>query len=282
MNFDTTHAFHLPSFPEDLPLTGKTIVVTRAESQSQSFCQQLSAYGASVLKVPTIQIVSTNNTRPIQAALARLHHYDWVIFTSTNGVEHTLKRLSEFNLSTAMLKTCQIAAVGSATAEALHQNQIHVDLQPDEHVAEALVKALEERHAISGQRFLLLRSRIARQTLPQGLTQAGGKVDDIAVYDTIGAPIGEAVLHLIEQLKQQRVDLITFTSASTVTHFHRLMTPALQECPTLLQNVRLACIGPITRQTLIATFGCVDIEANPYTTSGLLSAILQYYQQAQK
>ena len=179
-------------------LSGKRVVITRPEAQAQPFIDALVAAGAQPILFPTIQIAPIPDNASLDSALVRLTAYDWVVFTSVNGVQVTLERMRMLNIACETLNACHIAAIGPATSAALIDSGIRVTLQPDEYVAEAMVDTLAKRDAIGGQKFLLLRADIARPTLREQLTAGGGLVDEIPVYQTVcGQPDPEAFAELL-------------------------------------------------------------------------------------
>jgi uroporphyrinogen III methyltransferase/synthase len=246
---------------EHLPLFGRRIVLTRAEEQAGESAEQLRRLGADVIAAPTIEIVEPSSWAPIDAAIAQLEIYDWLIFTSRNGVERFLSRLDASERDLRAIKG-SIAAIGPATAEALAQARLKVDCLPEEFVAESLLDAFEAE--LTGKKVLIPRAEVAREVLPEGLRQRGARVDVAPVYRTV-VPTSSA---LRDTLAAKRPDWITFTSSSTVRQFVEM---AGEEA---LQGVGVASIGPITSAT-IREYGVEPtVEANPHTMDGLIAAIV--------
>ncbi len=247
-------------------LTGKRIVITRPAAQSQPFIDSLIAVGATPILFPTIQIVPLADSSLLDSALANLSAYDWIVFTSANGVRLALERMQQLNFSVGTLNAHQVAAIGPATAKALTDQGIRVALQPDEYVAEAIVESLKKRGAITGQRFLLLRADIARPTLREQLIANGGLVDETPVYQTVrGQPDSTAYAEL-----RCGVDVITFTSSSTVRYFCELLG---DEAIKIAVNAQIMCIGPITAQMARELGLHVAATAREYTVPGLLNVM---------
>src|SRR5258708_13724119 len=224
------------------PLAGKRVVVTRAEAQADEFINMLRQAGAAPILFPTIEIQQIPDNQALDSALSNLKDYDWIIFTSTNGVRIVLDRMVALSLSPAALNGFHIAVIGPATEMSLRKYKIKVDIQPQDYVAHALYNTLITKGLVAGQRCLLLRANIARPVLREQLIAFGAKVDEIAVYHTLlGKPTREAYAHL-----RAGVDIITFTSSSTVRNFFELLG---DEAQSILDGARVVCIGPVTAET---------------------------------
>lgn len=257
---------------ESKPLFGKRIVVTRALEQAGDFTRLLEKQGAEPLSFPTIKTTAPTDLKPLDRAIARLSSYDWAIFTSVNGVKYFFERLSKLGKDLRDLKGVKICAIGPMTAKAITALRIKVDLTPKEFKAEAIIASLGKRR-INGKRFLLARAMEAREILPVEIKRLGGKIDVVPSYKTI-RPTKEAG-ELKERLRQGSVDMITFTSASTVTNFMRNFKKA--EAATLLKGVSIACIGPITADTAKGCGLTVDIMPKDYTIPALAEAMAIYF-----
>ncbi|HYO09586.1 MAG TPA: uroporphyrinogen-III C-methyltransferase [Tepidisphaeraceae bacterium] len=257
---------------ERRPLFGQTIVVTRTRQQASDLSQRLEDLGAGVIEAPTIEVHPPTDASHVDAALARLHEYDWVIFTSANGVAETKRKLLHFGLDARAFGKAKVAAIGDATAEAIRQQLcLSVELCPESFVAEALADALVERGA-SGRNFLMLRADIARPVLRERLDAAGAAVvHDVAVYETRRA--ASLPPHLLDALDEARVTCVTFTSSSTATNFVELLGPDYRA---KLSGVKLASIGPITTQTLQRLGLQPAVQADRYNVEGLVAAIQQH------
>lgn len=245
---------------EKLPLFGRRIVLTRADEQAGESAEQLRRLGADVVAAPTIEIREPSSWAPADEAIAKLETYDWLIFTSRNGVERFLARLNASERDLRAVKG-RIAAIGPATAEALAAARLKTDCVPEEFVAESLLEALDAD--LTGQKILIARAEVAREILPEGLRQRGASVDVAPVYRT-AVPDGAA---LREALAARKPDWITFTSSSTVRHFVEMVG---QDG---LRDARIASIGPVTSATLREYGAEPTIEAAPHTMDGLIEAI---------
>lgn len=255
---------------ESRPLFGQTIVVTRTRQQASDLSDRLSELGADVIEAPTIELAPASDQGQIDHALSRAGEFDWLVFTSANGVEFAKKRLLEIGKDVRALGKVKVAAIGDATAAAIREHlAITPDLSPTRFVAEALADEFAHRGEIAGKRFLLLRADIARPILVERLI-AGGAADvlDIPIYETrIPASLPEP---LLAALSAGEVNWITFTSSSTAKNFAQLLGP---DYAAKLKNVRLASIGPITTQTLNDLGLPPTIQAQDYDIPGLVHAL---------
>jgi uroporphyrinogen-III synthase len=250
-------------------LAGKRVVVTRAEGQSVQLVAMLREAGAVPIVFPTISIAPLDDTSELDTALRNLNRYDWAIFTSINGVTNVLARMQALGIPPSAFETCKVAAVGPATEALLRQQGINVALRPDEYVAEDILAGLLKHRPITGQRFLLLRVDVARAVLRDQLMTAGAIVDEIHVYrTTLGEPDENAYAEL-----RAGVDIITFTSSSTIHNFFTLLG---DEALSIMNNTVIACIGPITAETAREMGLHVDVAATEYTVSGLMSSLEKY------
>jgi len=257
---------------EHKPLLGKTIVVTRARQQASELVNRLNELGAQCLECPTIEVVPPNDTKPLDEAIERLATYDWLVFTSVNAVNFFFDRLFAVGRDVRALHHMRTAVVGPATEKRLFDFGIKSDIVPQSYRAESVVKAFGGQD-VSGKKILLPRAKKARPVLPAELAKMGAVVDDITVYET--QAVADDANSLITKLKEGAVDLITFTSSSTVKNFYALLPPDPLE--TMLQGVSIASIGPITADTARDLGFKVDIIAESYTIPGLCEAIQQYY-----
>jgi uroporphyrinogen III methyltransferase/synthase len=257
------------------PLWGKRIVVTRAREQASALSERLRELGAEPLEYPVIAFAPAEDRRPLEDAIAHLRDYDWIIFTSANGVRFFFERLRAAGLTAAALDGMRAGAIGPATAEALRSAGLEPAFVPDEFVGEAVIAQIGE---VAGKRILLPRADIAREALATGLEAKGAQVDQVVAYRTV---LGEPKSDIAGLLREGRIDAVTFTSSSTVKNFFaQLEASGLNpdEARKLLKNVTLAAIGPITAHTA-GEFGLeVDVEAEQYTIDGLVDALLQAWQ----
>jgi uroporphyrinogen III methyltransferase/synthase len=257
---------------ERRPLFGKRIVVTRTREQASDLVRALSGLGADCFEFPTIRIAPPDDAGPLDRALAELESFDWVVFTSVNGVSWFFKRLFDSGRDVRAMGHLRTAAIGPATAERLKSFGLASDLLPESYQAEAIVAALRGQD-VAGRVILLPRAQEARLVLPQELMAMGASVRDVAVYKT--EPASADGRALIARLEARSVDLITFTSSSTVKNFKALLPK--DRFAELTAGVAAACIGPVTADTARESGLDVRIEARTYTIPGLCDAILAYY-----
>jgi len=244
---------------ERLPLFGKRIVVTRAKGQADALSSRLEALGACVLEIPTIEIRPAADTAPLDRAIANLSSYDWLIFTSANGVCFFIERLDQSAADLRSLRA-RICAIGPATRAAIEALHLKVDLMGQEYVAESLLAAFAA-HDLAGQRVLLPRAAVARDLIPSELARRGASVDVVEAYRTVPPESGPEF--------PPGVDAVTFTSSSTVQNFVALYGVAA------LRGAKAVSIGPITTRTARALGIEIAAEANPFTIDGLVEAIVR-------
>lgn len=248
------------------------VLITRPISQSVEFANRLKEAGFEVVLFPVIEIQSEEDQRALDQALDQLNKYDWVIFTSVNGVRLFFNRLRERNLSFPTPDSAQLklAAIGPKTALALQQQGVSVDWVPSEYVAEAILPGLGD---LNGKWVLLPRAKIARSALPNAIQKAGGIVHEIALYRTETVKVDQSSLAIFDQ----DIDWITFTSPSTVHHFVEILLNHQLDPFRLKGNPKIVCIGPITTQAAKTEGYSVELIAQEYTTAGLVQALLNYY-----
>ncbi|MEW6159125.1 MAG: uroporphyrinogen-III C-methyltransferase [Verrucomicrobiota bacterium] len=259
---------HLNWF-EHRPLFGKRVVVTRTREQASQLSRQLLELGAEVLEIPTIKIVPPDNKEDIKDAILGLNEYDWIIFTSPNGVTAFFDYFFIAFDDLRDIGGVRIAAVGPATAAKLKELHLRVDLMPEEYVAAKIVNALIGYQSIENLRILLMRAQVANRDLPKKLEELGAIVDDVACYKTV--PETEDFTGAAARLLEQGADWITFTSSSTVEHFHARfdLLQLLKKFP----QVKLASIGPETSKALQALGLKPAFEARPHTIEGLVNGL---------
>jgi uroporphyrinogen III methyltransferase/synthase len=251
------------SWYEKLPLHGQRVVVTRAREQAGAIGGLLRALGAEVIELPTIEIQPARDYSALDGALANLNEYDWLIFTSANGVRCFFERL---DLSAADVRSIRgrICAIGPATREWIERSHLKVDVTATEYVAEGLLEALRQ-YNLAGARILIARAAEARDVLPRELTRRGARVDVVEAYRTVApANLGADAASILTR----KPDWIAFTSSSTARNL------AAAAGPSALEGVRTASIGPVTSATLRELGIPVTVEASVYTVSGLVDAIL--------
>jgi uroporphyrinogen III methyltransferase/synthase len=260
---------------EGRPLLGKRIVVTRARQQASDLVRLLSDQGAECLEYPTIEIMPPKDPEPLKQAVERLAAYDWIVFTSVNGVIYFFEQLFATGKDVRALGHIHTAAIGPATAGRLLQYGLTSDIVPQTYRAESVVEAFG-KVKLKGKKILLPRAADSRPILPKELKKMGATVDEIPAYETVKA-VGNTD-DLVQNLKNNHIDLITFTSSSTVKNFKALL-PA-ENFTKLIQGVTIASIGPITSDTAKELGFDVHITAEDYTIPGLVEAILQYYKKS--
>ena len=253
-------------------LAGRTILITRAREQSGEFASRLVDLGAEVIEFPTIEIVPPLSWKELDQAIDRLQTYDWVIFTSVNGVDFFWGRLNEKMKKPQVPSTLKFCAIGPATARQLQEKGIRVDYTPKKFVAEAILQGFEKMD-IRGKRILLARVKQARDILPKGLRTLEAEVEVVEAYRTIKPRGGAKRLKNI--LTNGKVDVITFTSSSTFIHFVELLKK--EELGKLLKGIAIACIGPVTAQTAESLGMTVHIQPREYTIPSLTQAISEYF-----
>jgi len=259
---------------ESMPLAGKRILITRAREQASTFAAVLEAAGAEVVEFPTITIVPPDSFAPLDAAIRQLRKYQWIIFTSSNGVRFFWERLQQAGRDVRELHGITICAIGPATAAALSALGIQADLVPAEFKAEALVEAIGV-DGIRGTRVLLPRAAEAREVLPKELARRGAEVDVVPAYRTVrSAPEAEPVRAM---LRDGNIHAVTFTSSSTVKHFLELVGG---EARHLLRGVVVASIGPITADTAARHGIASDVVPEKYTIPALADALIRHFRKS--
>ena len=261
----------------DQSLKGITVVVTRAASQAAELSDALESYGAKVFVCPTIEIREPDSYDRLDEALDHLYGYDWLIFTSANGVEFFMKHLAERGLNVADLDEIKVCAIGQRTAEKLHDAHTHVDVVPAQSTAEGVFTALSEfvggAEHLRGLNILLPRAASGRDVLPKALEDAGARVDVVPTYQTV----------LPENLDRGRFramlagsgDCIAFTSPSTIKNLAKLFDT--HDLGNALRGVVIACLGPITAAAA-AEYGLrVHIQPGQQTVKELAAAIAKHY-----
>ena len=260
---------------EERPLYGKTVVVTRAREQASDFRLLLEEKGAQCLEFPTIEVVPPTNWDLVDQAIDHLDHYDWLIFTSINGVHFFFQRLREKGRDVRALHRARIAAIGPKTAAGLEERGLLLDLIPSEYRAEAVIDGLGAEE-VRGKSFLLPRAARAREILPEKIKEMGGQIDVVPVYETI-RPTGKSE-EVRDLLKKGVVSCITFTSSSTVENFAGMFPE--DDLPSLVEKASIACIGPITAQTAREYGLEVKIMPGEYTIEALAAKVVEYFSQS--
>ncbi|SPD75811.1 Uroporphyrinogen-III C-methyltransferase [uncultured Desulfobacterium sp.] len=260
---------------ENRPLFGKRIVVTRARQQASGFVSDLTRLGAQCIEFPTIEIAPPQSWGALDKAIDHLEDFQWLLFTSVNGVKYFLERLKFHHKDIRDLKGLKIGAIGPKTAEAWTTLGIIPDLLPDEYRAEAVIECFKKIGPIEGLKILLPRASSARDVLPDELTKMGVEISVVPAYQTILAD--QNTQKAREMLKDSKVDMVTFTSSSTVLNFIDMFSEDSAELIKWMNHVAVACIGPITAETARKKGLSVDLCPAVYTIEALTDSIVDYY-----
>ena len=259
---------------ERRPLFGKRIVVTRAREQASGFLARLAELGADCIQFPTIQVVPPESWDPLDRAIRALEAYGWILFTSVNGVRFFFERLEALEKDARALRGARVGAIGPATAEALRRRGIRPDLVPDEYRAEAVVEGLG-KESLASVRVLLPRAEKAREVLPEELERRGARVDVITAYRTVKPDRDTSRVR--DMLERGEIDLITFTSSSTVTNFLEMFGGEEEAVRGWVKRATVACIGPITAKTAEKLGLSVDVVPTDYTIDSLTEAVVKHF-----
>lgn len=253
-------------------LAGKTILITRTREQSGDFATQLNKLGAEVVEFPTIEIAPPTRWKEVDQAVDRLKSYDWIIFTSANGVNFFWQRLQERGKSLRLPPSLKVCAIGPATASQLKNKGISVSYVPKEFIAESILDGFKRKRT-EGKRILLARAKKARDILPKGLKKMGAEVDVVEVYRTVRPKGGSKKMKNL--LTDEKIDVVTFTSSSTVNHFADLFKK--EDLKNLVRGIAIACIGPVTARTARERGLKVRIQPKQYSVPALARAIADYF-----
>jgi len=254
---------------EQKPLFGKGIVITRPQRQADDLARLLISEGAYPISFPTIKIVPPANWHGLDEAIDKLTTYNWLIFTSANGVQFFFERLREKNKDIRDLKGIKICCIGPATARQIEDKGIKVDLVPEQFIAEGILESFAVMD-LKGRKILIPRAAKARDVLPEGLKKFGASVDVVAAYQTVNS--GKKKEDLAVLISDNKVDVLTFTSSSTVTNFVEIMG---RDFP-LPAHVDVACIGPVTAATAKKAGFKIDISHEEYTMEGLVQSLVEH------
>jgi len=257
---------------ERRPLLGKTIIVTRSRAQASDLVRRLQELGAECIQLPTIKVADPDTWQPLDDAIDGLASFQWIVFTSVNGVDFFFRRLKARGKDARALGAIKTAAIGPATAERLADFGLLTDLMPENYRAEAVVEAFAGHH-VKGAKILLARAAEARAVLPEQLAAMGARVVEVPVYKTLAETPDQALLDRL--FNRRPADMLTFTSSSTVTNFHRLAAGAGYNGPEAAAAV--ACIGPITARTAGKLGYEVSAVAETYTIDGLCREIVNFF-----
>jgi len=256
------------SWYEKRPLSGKRIVVTRTRKQASELSNRLRALGAEIVELPTIRIEPPTDLREFAELVQDAHSYDWIVFTSPNGVEAFFEMFFKLYDDAREIGGVRIAAIGPATAQRVKDYHLHVDLQPEEFVAEAIVREFARQGGVENLRILIARAEKARDVLPKELSGLGAIVDEGFAYRTV--PETRDATGARRRLLEEGADLITFTSSSAVENFVALDLP-------WPKGMQVASIGPVTSKTAREQGLKIDIQARRYDIEGLVEAIRSFF-----
>ncbi len=257
---------------EKRPLFGKRILVTRTREQASELVRLLEDQGADCVEGATIALDEPDSWEPLDNELSKLGDYQWLLFTSINAIRFFFQRLYEKGMDVRDLKGPKVAAVGTATADILKEYGLIADLVPEEFTGEGLANSLIAQ-GVDGNNILLPRAKKAREILPEMLSERGANVNIVPVYQNVRPKDYDMVR---EELSEGNVDLVTFTSSSTVTNFLDMLGDEREE---FLKGVKIATIGPITRKTAEREGLSVDVQPEMFTIPSLVKSILDYYQE---
>jgi uroporphyrinogen III methyltransferase/synthase len=252
----------------NLPLLHKRILITRAREQAEEFSSRLKDYGAKVISFPTIEIIPPDDWRPVDQAIEKLDTYDWLIFTSVNGVRSFTRRMKEKRKEISALNRKMICAIGPRTKKELEERGLEVTYIPSEYRAERVVEGLKDQ-GINGVKILMPRAKGARRILPNALREAGAVVDEVKTYKAISPAKSKDSL---EEILRNGIDVVAFTSSSTVRNFMKLVSSR-----NFLDGVTVAVIGPVTEETARRCGLKPTIVPFEYTIPGLVKAITEYF-----
>ena len=255
------------------PLFGRRIVVTRSSEQASELVRMLEELGAETIAVPTIRILPAEDQQAIEDACDASETYDWIVFTSINGVEHFMTRFLAHR-DIRDLKGVRICAVGAATTAGIERYGIRVDMTPPEYRSEAIVATLLEREDLSGKRVLLPRADIAREILADELRKAGAEVIELATYRSVAAAEGSTP-DVYRMLLDRQIDAVTFSSASTVRNFAQLL--GADQAADLLRTTTVAAIGPVTAEAAQQLGIATTVMPDTYTIPSLVEALVLHF-----
>ena len=253
-------------------LRGKRILITRARTQAKPLVQAIDALGGEVVEFPTIEIRPPDTYGPLDQAIEQIKIYDWLIFTSANGVERFLARFEKLEKNLADLAGIEIATIGPETAKRLEAAGISPGFVPQLYQAEGILETLAGK-TLQGKKILIPRAAKARDILPETLRRQGAQVDVVVAYQTVLPQVD--VPALCRVLSEGGIDMVTFTSSSTASNFAVMLSG--QDLPRILARIAIACIGPITKKTVEDLGLRADVVAAEFTIPGLVSAIADYF-----
>jgi uroporphyrinogen-III synthase len=264
------------SFKKKGVLSGVRVLVGRSRHQAGALSTELRKLGASVIEIPFIEIRKPRSFGALDSALKNLASYDWLILTSTNGVEAMWARMARLRIGDGEFDHLHIAAIGPATKQAIEQHGAKVDVVPKKYIAESVVRLLKKK--VKGKRVLLVRAKVARDVIPRELRRAGASVDVVEAYETVVPQDSRKRLRSLLKNAKKRPQVVTFTSSSTVKNFVKLVGgQSAARRRSTLDGIRMASIGPVTSATLSKLGLKVDIAAKEFTVPGLIAATAKWF-----
>lgn len=260
--------------PPALPLAGKRVIITRARHQADALAHALESYGAQVIACPTIEIRDPESWDSLDRAIANLRNFQWLAFTSVNGVDSFLKRLDSLGRGRAELTQLKICAVGRKTSERLKEERVAVDLVPSRFTAEALVEAFIKKFGVGqrlrGTRMLLPAARTTRDVVRPALEKIGVTVEVVEAYQNVVPETASAAVQAV--INSAHADYVIFTSPSTVNNLALLLETDNLTAP--LKRTRVACIGPVTADAAERCGLKVHIQPAEHTAHAIVQALV--------
>lgn len=263
------------------PLSGKTVLITRAADSNPEFRQLLESVGATVLEMPALEIIPPSSWQPLDNAIQNLDSFDWLILTSVNGVQYFFQRLDFKGKNIQQFPRLKIAVVGKKTAQFLSHYGVSPHFIPPDFIADSLASNFPEE--LQGKQILFPRVETGgRDVLVQQLTQKGATVVEVAAYQSVCPDKMDETIW--KAFVNKTIHVVTFASSKTVRNFHQILSQTLQHHPeysisSLLQPVIIASIGPQTSATCGEVLGRVDVQAKEYTLEGLVQSLIEFFQQ---
>ena len=258
------------------PLFGRRVVVTRPRAQATELVSRLEQLGANAIEVPTIQILPPEDPTPLDEACARVESFDWIVFTSANAVSHFMRHLLAGANDVRALQGVRLCAIGPVTAEALSGYGLKIDLVPEKGRSEGIIQAMCRDCDVTDSQILLPRGDLALDLLPSKLQQAGARVTTVTAYRTAPVNLEEGGPDIYRLLLEQGVDIVTFTSGSSVKNFARALGE--EQTVDLLARVDVACIGPVTADVADQLGIKTTIMPSVSTVASLVDAIVAHTQ----
>jgi uroporphyrinogen III methyltransferase / synthase len=263
------------------PLFGKRILVTRPRDQAAELVERLETMGAQAIEAPMIRIAPPEDYDALDEACARAHSFDWIIFSSPNAVDAFLGRLLAAAHDVRVLHGVKLGVVGPAAAERLAHAGLKADLTPSEYRAEGLLEAIAEQGPVHGLKVLLPRADIGREVLADDLRRQGAEVTEVVAYRTVVVePERDGEPDIYRMLLEKRIDVVTFTSASAVRNFVRIL--GAEQAADLLRTTIVASIGPVTAEAASQCSIATTVMPAVYTVPALVDAIVSYFEQHQE